>query len=247
MKRAFQFTLIELLVVIAIIAILAAMLLPALSKARDRARMISCTSNVKQLTLGLVQYMDDNEFSTPPGCNNATVLPSIGGKTYSSTWWGYLMCYVGDYKAFRCPGKSNYERGYGACVNFSNWSGDVGGGRIMTDMKTPSGTSYIVDAAQCGDSGAVLQQANFDLWADYQTGACHYQWTPPSNLSGGTYYTQTGNYGNICRVPVGRHMSGQLNVGYFDGHVSGMTMKRFLGPYREGYPLGDEMNSWDLK
>ena len=59
------FTLIELLVVIAIIAILAAMLMPALQQARERAQATSCQSNLKQVTTGLLLYADNNKDYFP--------------------------------------------------------------------------------------------------------------------------------------------------------------------------------------
>jgi len=108
MKNYKGFTLIELLVVIAIIAILAAILFPVFAQVREKARQTSCSSNLKQLGLAVMQYVQDNDETFPIGFTDW-----VGT---APTWPVEISPYVKTYKIFQCPDDSLSK-------NVNTWKG----------------------------------------------------------------------------------------------------------------------------
>src|SRR3989337_1088074 len=96
------FTLIELLVVIAIIAILAAILFPIFARAREKAMQASCLSNVKQLTLSVLMYMDDHD-QIPPYRQFIFWDYNWSGVIGAYNWTYMLQPYVKNMDIFVCP------------------------------------------------------------------------------------------------------------------------------------------------
>jgi prepilin-type N-terminal cleavage/methylation domain-containing protein/prepilin-type processing-associated H-X9-DG protein len=114
MRRGF--TLIELLVVIAIIAILAAILFPVFARAREKARTTSCTSNVKQIALGVIMYMADYDSRIPPLRipDNPPNWPGgahSDGNRVCDFWVESVQPYVKNWQMFVCPSQDGAATG----------------------------------------------------------------------------------------------------------------------------------------
>jgi prepilin-type N-terminal cleavage/methylation domain-containing protein/prepilin-type processing-associated H-X9-DG protein len=114
------FTLIELLVVIAIIAILAALLLPALSSAKQKAWTTSCNSNLHQIGLGMRMFADDNnEFYPQSGTYIQWGTTDPDGSGLRS-WMEQIFPYTGSTNVYRCPGNVQLELPLRGPFNYFN-------------------------------------------------------------------------------------------------------------------------------
>lgn len=209
-----RFTLIELLVVIAIIAILAAMLLPALSKAREKAREVSCKSQLKQIGMGTLMYCDDNNDAFPIySWTSATgwwPASSVGGPRY------FLDQYVGDDKMWFCS---------------SNMSGSM----TSNDYETKSNYLYTTTPRTASHAAEILKTPSKGVIWSEKTVAQPFAF---AGLDGAhemdlTYRYDANQWVN-CRIGF-PHAGGNLdNMAFADGHVDAMRPHQFK--FTDTYP-----------
>ncbi len=228
MKR-FRFTLIELLVVIAIMAILAAMLLPALKQARMRANTVSCIDNLKNLTLADSQYQGDNgDFAVPYQMDSAENKPPSGKYLDDGKWYynDFLYSYikqrtdVSDSSIFLCPGvthadKQRYDEGI-LTMNYG-WNREMHmrlnytGKQPVQKVTTAANPSKLCSVMDSGQHHISWQMGNSGYIKDYLYIPGFYQ-----NASVVNKIAAKGQEEAVS----GRHPNRTVNVGHLDGHVS---------------------------
>jgi prepilin-type N-terminal cleavage/methylation domain-containing protein/prepilin-type processing-associated H-X9-DG protein len=216
-NRIKGFTLIELLVVIAIIAILAAILFPVFSRARENARRSSCQSNLKQLSLAVLQYAQDND-------DRLSGATGTGCSTQLNLWHSAYMPYIKSSQTLFCPSVKSYTGNDPTHINASHY----GLAAIWSPANYTTPTNVAVISRLWGESGSCPPTNRFGGNAPLldsipePTRTCLIAETAERDPSG--RFTGNGkpifDALAIYNMPVSRfvHLEGS-NYAYLDGHV----------------------------
>jgi prepilin-type N-terminal cleavage/methylation domain-containing protein/prepilin-type processing-associated H-X9-DG protein len=201
-KPVKAFTLLELLVVVAIIGILASFLLPALSRARQKARTTACANNLRQIGLATHLYCDENDDSLPfawysdpdPKINNfqALLMPVIYGVGFD----GYQDF---EYGAFACPTRMN-ERLVGLTPSRISY-----GMNAFNSVNFPDPRTRRLAQAQAGDASGTVLVADIDYSYNH----------PPIRA--------------FVPNQIGYKHQERANMMFYDGHVSASSMLQTNG------------------
>jgi prepilin-type N-terminal cleavage/methylation domain-containing protein/prepilin-type processing-associated H-X9-DG protein len=225
-KARSGFTLIEILVVLAVIGILAAILFPVFARARENARRASCQSNLKQIGLGIAQYVQDNDERYP--------RPDYYNGTRYILWGEYLFPYLKSEQILQCP-SSPLRNGttklafdltngqtYRYAMNHDSFGGMTCTAPINTTTATTTRTaadllyaSQLMIVTEGGDSRDAIGQVNSGC--NSSTSSLGMNTITLSNARG----TYTGPDGGTVR-----HFEG-CNFLFADGHVKWMKKEHY--------------------
>jgi|SRR5208283_3940200 prepilin-type N-terminal cleavage/methylation domain-containing protein len=241
-KARRAFTLIELLVVIAIIAILAAILLPALAAARDKAKMVQCMGNSRQLMLGWIQYANENDDRLVNNYDTASILADLALPTPTyATWvddvmsWGLpppdtcfnlvgivnaqLYNYVGNVSVYKCPADdflSRLQRFAGYTARPRSYSMNCFFGASTPTWKTP-GNEFFPAYQQFLKASRIPDPSNLFVTLDEHPDGIddgYFKDGADPNIANAAAWPG-GIWGNI---PASNHHRG-AGFGFSDGHA----------------------------
>lgn len=239
------FTLIELLVVIAIIAILAAILFPVFARARENARRTSCISNLKQISLGLIQYTQDYDellVKSYYGQFNSVQSrpPSVPPENYK--WMDAIYPYVKSEQVFVCPSADNRQMGtncptatgilcnptkYTYSKNLTAPARDFGSYTINTaywstlDSFTAAGGTANLASIQAPSTSVWILEGNGHHELSWQNAALN-----PTVVNGSPRILNTSGAG-AAGAAVERHLD-TIGVAFCDGHVKAVKFDALI-------------------
>ena len=259
------FTLIELLVVIAIIAILAALLLPSLAKAKEKSKGVACLNNMKQVSLATKMYVDDNQgklmplwrqpgnpsFETYVYDPATFIVQNAGGLFWEDAL--RLGGYAKNGKVFDCPSMTGLaSKSVGGSISTNHTLGigmshpEYGRTVVVSDtnpnLVKESQVQKTSDSIIYADGGAVTVETAANLDADSWLPDLPYDAASMTVFGGGVSYFRVpsdGNFPTGDSRSLGRHAK-RCNFGFFDGHAQ--SMKNSAAGYK--YPRINDSALW---
>ena len=248
-RKVAAFTLIELLVVIAIIAILAALLLPALARAKDTAMQTHCMNNLRQISLGFQYYLGDNEDTFPPHkWNGPGLLPN---KPHGVAIWAtdVLPHLGGSTNLFRCPTIKAQRIDYGLKWRWRFNPHHLGYGYnswflgVYSHPPSVNMTRHLngwISTEQWFKASKIINPSDCTLLADSNpipSGPGYWSSTLWWPKSGGPYYEGVNGF---------RHLGSGATVLFNDGHAETRKNEQ-INPRLSPQDTGDDTNVrfWD--